>query len=182
MGTHFIFLAGEFSLQSDGSSTNTSAANTPDSGDALDESTDSGVASMGSGSGMAYHLYIVLELQHHSKWETVTLIVNKFPKLRVCAVSGTSIVVLCCGDLFCSVLFCYQSAYGEELPVSDMSLCHSKYSKSVIRFVDWCTLMPMMGSQQITRTLIFSPTSMQQFDEVLQCSCFSNDMKYMCVV
>lgn len=51
--TDFIFLAGEFSLQSDGSSTNTSAANTPDSGDALDESTDSGVASMGSGSGMA---------------------------------------------------------------------------------------------------------------------------------
>jgi hypothetical protein len=49
----FIFLAGEFSLQSDGSSTNTSAANTPDSGDALDESTDSGVASMGSASGMA---------------------------------------------------------------------------------------------------------------------------------
>lgn len=43
--------SGEFSLQSDGSSTNTSAANTPDSGDALDESTDSGVASMGSGSG-----------------------------------------------------------------------------------------------------------------------------------
>ncbi|KDR15295.1 F-actin-uncapping protein LRRC16A isoform X2 [Zootermopsis nevadensis] len=43
--------SGEFSLPSDGSSTNTSAANTPDSGDALDESTDSGVASMGSGSG-----------------------------------------------------------------------------------------------------------------------------------
>lgn len=41
--------SGEFSLLSDGSSTNTSAANTPDSGDALDESTDSGVASMGSG-------------------------------------------------------------------------------------------------------------------------------------
>ncbi|PSN31727.1 hypothetical protein C0J52_19831 [Blattella germanica] len=40
--------SGEFSLPSDGSSTNTSAANTPDSGDALDESTDSGVASMGS--------------------------------------------------------------------------------------------------------------------------------------
>ncbi|GLH15724.1 Leucine-rich repeat-containing protein 16A [Gryllus bimaculatus] len=40
--------SGEFSLLSDGSSTNTSAANTPDSGDALDESTDSGVASMGS--------------------------------------------------------------------------------------------------------------------------------------
>ncbi|XP_046397648.1 F-actin-uncapping protein LRRC16A isoform X2 [Ischnura elegans] len=38
--------SGEFSLPSDGSSTNTSAANTPDSsGDALDESTDSGVAS-----------------------------------------------------------------------------------------------------------------------------------------
>ncbi|KAK7868710.1 hypothetical protein R5R35_008235 [Gryllus longicercus] len=34
--------SGEFSLLSDGSSTNTSAANTPDSGDALDESTDSG--------------------------------------------------------------------------------------------------------------------------------------------
>ncbi|KAG8222462.1 hypothetical protein J437_LFUL002197 [Ladona fulva] len=38
--------SGECSLPSDGSSTNTSAANTPDSsGDALDESTDSGVAS-----------------------------------------------------------------------------------------------------------------------------------------
>jgi hypothetical protein len=48
------FFAGEFSLPSDGSSTNTSAANTPDSGDALDESTDSGVASMGSGSGIVY--------------------------------------------------------------------------------------------------------------------------------
>ncbi|XP_063216006.1 F-actin-uncapping protein LRRC16A isoform X3 [Bacillus rossius redtenbacheri] len=43
--------SGEFSLPSDGSSSNTSAANTPDSGDALDESTDSGVASMGSASG-----------------------------------------------------------------------------------------------------------------------------------
>ncbi|XP_071451973.1 F-actin-uncapping protein LRRC16A isoform X2 [Hetaerina americana] len=49
--------SGEFSLPSDGSSTNTSAANTPDSsGDALDESTDSGVASshelsLGSGAG-----------------------------------------------------------------------------------------------------------------------------------
>nr|CAD7412643.1 unnamed protein product [Timema cristinae] len=42
--------SGEFSLPSDGSSSNTSAANTPDSGDALDESTDSGVASMGSNS------------------------------------------------------------------------------------------------------------------------------------
>lgn len=36
--------AGEFSLLSDGSSPNTSAGNTPDSGDALDESTDSGVS------------------------------------------------------------------------------------------------------------------------------------------
>lgn len=35
---------GEFSLLSDGSSPNTSAGNTPDSGDALDESTDSGVS------------------------------------------------------------------------------------------------------------------------------------------
>ncbi|XP_049862710.1 F-actin-uncapping protein LRRC16A isoform X2 [Schistocerca gregaria] len=45
--------SGEFSLLSDGSSTNTSAANTPDldSGDTLDESTDSGVASLGSGGG-----------------------------------------------------------------------------------------------------------------------------------
>ena len=85
-------------------------------------------------------------------------------------------------------LFCYQSAYGEELPVIDMSLHHSKYSKSVIRLVDWCTLqflatlMPMIGSQQITRTLIFSPTSVQQFDEMLQHSCFSNDMQCLCVV
>jgi hypothetical protein len=53
-----LFLAGEFSLPSDGSSTNTSAANTPDSGDALDESTDSGVASMGSGSGTVYISFI----------------------------------------------------------------------------------------------------------------------------
>jgi hypothetical protein len=64
-------------------------------------------------------------------------------------------------------VFCYQNAYGEELPVIDMSLCHSKYSMSVIRLVDWCTLqflatlMPMMGSQQITRTLILSPISLQ---------------------
>ncbi|XP_072744618.1 F-actin-uncapping protein LRRC16A isoform X4 [Anoplolepis gracilipes] len=36
--------SGEFSLLSDGSSPNTSAGNTPDSGDALDESTDSGVS------------------------------------------------------------------------------------------------------------------------------------------
>ena len=85
-------------------------------------------------------------------------------------------------------LFCYQSAYGEELSVIDMSLCNSKYSKSVIRLVDWCTLrflatlMPMMGSQQITKTLIFSPTSMQQLDEAIQHSCLSNDMKCMCVV
>lgn len=35
---------GEFNLLSDGSSPNTSAGNTPDSGDALDESTDSGVS------------------------------------------------------------------------------------------------------------------------------------------
>ncbi|XP_076763742.1 capping protein regulator and myosin 1 linker 1 leucine rich repeat protein isoform X4 [Xylocopa sonorina] len=35
--------SGEFNLLSDGSSPNTSAGNTPDSGDALDESTDSGV-------------------------------------------------------------------------------------------------------------------------------------------
>lgn len=39
-----FLLAGEFSLLSDGSSPNTSAGNTPDSGDALDESTDSGVS------------------------------------------------------------------------------------------------------------------------------------------
>ncbi|XP_066998308.2 F-actin-uncapping protein LRRC16A isoform X2 [Anabrus simplex] len=39
--------SGDFTLLSDGSSTNTSAANTPDSGDALDESTDSGVARPG---------------------------------------------------------------------------------------------------------------------------------------
>ncbi|CAL7935773.1 unnamed protein product [Xylocopa violacea] len=36
--------SGEFNLLSDGSSPNTSAGNTPDSGDALDESTDSGVS------------------------------------------------------------------------------------------------------------------------------------------
>ncbi|XP_023724032.1 F-actin-uncapping protein LRRC16A isoform X2 [Cryptotermes secundus] len=54
--------SGEFSLPSDGSSTNTSAANTPDSGDALDESTDSGVASMGSGSGPGAEKRSVREL------------------------------------------------------------------------------------------------------------------------
>jgi len=74
-----------------------------------------------------------------------------------------------------------------QLPVIDMSPCHSKYSKSVIRSVDWrtlhflATLIPMMGSQQITRTLIFSPTLMQPFDEALQHSCFGNDMKCVCV-
>lgn len=40
-----MFFVGEFSATSDGSSPNTSAANTPDSGDALDESTDSGLSS-----------------------------------------------------------------------------------------------------------------------------------------
>ncbi|KAF4525094.1 hypothetical protein B566_EDAN014290, partial [Ephemera danica] len=40
---------------SDGSSTNTSAANTPDSGDALDESTDSGVASSQDSAERKHH-------------------------------------------------------------------------------------------------------------------------------
>ena len=40
----FVMFIGEFNLLSDGSSPNTSAGNTPDSGDALDESTDSGVS------------------------------------------------------------------------------------------------------------------------------------------
>lgn len=40
-----LFFEGEFSATSDGSSPNTSAANTPDSVDALDESTDSGLSS-----------------------------------------------------------------------------------------------------------------------------------------
>ncbi|KAJ1529208.1 hypothetical protein ONE63_006012 [Megalurothrips usitatus] len=47
--------SGEFSATSDGSSPNTSAANTPDSGDALDESTDSGLGSAGT-SGVASSL------------------------------------------------------------------------------------------------------------------------------
>ncbi|XP_026273496.1 F-actin-uncapping protein LRRC16A isoform X3 [Frankliniella occidentalis] len=47
--------SGEFSAPSDGSSPNTSAANTPDSGDALDESTDSGLSSAGT-SGAASSL------------------------------------------------------------------------------------------------------------------------------
>ncbi|XP_034249800.1 F-actin-uncapping protein LRRC16A isoform X3 [Thrips palmi] len=54
--------SGEFSATSDGSSPNTSAANTPDSGDALDESTDSGLSSGTSGAASSLEKKSVREL------------------------------------------------------------------------------------------------------------------------
>ncbi|KAK3909554.1 F-actin-uncapping protein LRRC16A [Frankliniella fusca] len=54
--------SGEFSAPSDGSSPNTSAANTPDSGDALDESTDSGLSSGTSGAASSLEKKSVREL------------------------------------------------------------------------------------------------------------------------
>lgn len=105
---------------------------------------------------VSYHLRIALECQQHNKCDT------NFHSEQVhqiaCEVSGTSIMGSYSDDLLSSF---YQSACGEELPAIDILLCHSKYSKSVIRLVHWCTLrfhatlMLMMGTEQTTRTLIW---------------------------